>query len=163
MLTISEEIVEKVWQAAKDWSDDDMGKIVGEMSDDQPLLMAYLVSVGEELLNDVEEELLFFFGLLIWKMLMEAENDEKELPEMTEGQLAAAEERNANMMNFFDDSVTPEMRNQLNQILADYNQPNLLNFVVEVVVEALEDGDIRMESYGPMILYLKVIIDALDN
>ena len=163
MITVSEEIVEKVWIAAKDWSDDKMGEIVGEMSDDQPLLMAYLVSVGEELLNDVEQELLFFFGLLLWQMFHEVETDEEELPEMSEAQLAAAEEKNANLMNFLDDDASAEVRSHLSHILADYNQPNLLNFVVEVIVESLEDGEIRMQNFGAMILYLKVVIDGLDQ
>jgi hypothetical protein len=163
MITISEEIVEKVWLEAKDWSDDDMGRVVGAMSDDQPLLMAYLVSAGEELLNDVEQELLFFFGILLWQMMSKGATAEQELPEMTEASLAAAEEKNAQLMGFFDEQASLEMRKQLADILEKYNQPNLLNFVVEVVVEALEDGDIEMDSYGPMILYLKVAIDGLDQ
>jgi hypothetical protein len=163
MITISENIVEEVWQAAKEWSDDDMAKVVGDMSDDQPLLMAYLISAGEKLLNDVEQELMFFFGILLWQMMSKGATDEEELPEMNEAALAAAEENNARLMGFFDDQASSEMRKQLNEILASYNQPNLLNFVVEVVVEALEDGDIEMASYGPMILYLKVVIDGLDN
>ena len=160
MITVTEEIVDLVWQEAKEWSDDDMGKVVGDMSDDQPLMMAYLISAGEELLNDVEQELMFFFGLLVWKMFDKLED---ELPEMSEGMLADAEEQNASLMGFFNDMEGSEVNSKLNDIFANYNQPNLLNFVVEVVVESLEEGDIRMESYGPMILYLKVIIDGLDG
>lgn len=163
MNTISEEVVEQVWLEAKEWSDDDMGRVVGAMSDDQPLLMAYLVSAGEELLNDVEQELMFFFGILLWQMMAKAATDEEELDEMIEEHLATAEEKNAELMGLFDDQASAEMKSQLSKVLETYNQPNLLNFVVEVVVEALEDGDIDMDSYGPMVLYLKVAIDGLDN
>jgi len=106
---------------------------------------------------------MFFFGILLWQMMFKASTDDDELPEMLEPHLAAAEEKNAALMGFFDDQASAEMRSQLSKILEAYNQPNLLNFVVEVVVEALEDGDIDMDSYGPMILYLKVAIDGMDN
>jgi len=96
-------------------------------------------------------------------MIAAGGTDEAELPEMSEINLSDAEEKNAQLVGFFDEGADTNMRAQLGNILDTYNQPNLLNFVVEVIVEALEDGEIRMEVYGAMIVYLKVIIDAMDN
>jgi hypothetical protein len=160
MNSISIDIVESTWKKAKDITDDEMAGLISKLSDDQPLLMAYLISVGEQLLDDEEQELLFFYGLLIWDMMSQGKTP---LPEMTENGLADAERANADLVAFIEDGPDAVFKNEFQRILETYNQPDLLNFVVEVVTEGLQDEDIRPQSYGPMILYLKVTIDGLDN
>jgi hypothetical protein len=160
MKKITAQQVEQSWLAAKEWDDKKMASLMQEMGDEQPLLMAYLVSVGEDLLNEDEEELLFFFGVLLWQMM---EHKDEPIEELTEEALHQAESANASLVELFDGEPTPAQANRLAELLESYPQPELLNFVVEVVSEGVKDGDIRPTSYGPMILYLKVVIDGLNR
>ncbi len=160
MLTIPESTIDAVWHETQKWSEDTMGQVIADMSDDQPLLMAYLVEVGEELLNDEEQELLFFFGVLLWKMMSWGKDH---MEEMTELDLDRSEEANSQLLEVFDGDTGNEVPVAVKKAMDDYNQPFLLNFVVEAVSESLETGAVQMQNFGAMVLYLKVAIDGMDK
>lgn len=159
MISVSDTIIDKIWQQANDAPDEQMPTLVSRLSDEQPLLMAYLISVGEELLNEEEQELLFFFGVLIWQIMAEGQD---ELAELNEETLDLAEQGNVALLESLGNSPGAIFKGELKKVLEGYEQPALLNFVVEVVSESVQDEIVQTPNFGPMILYLKTVIDGLN-
>ncbi|MGQ9498721.1 MAG: hypothetical protein ACUVSP_10670 [Desulfotomaculales bacterium] len=47
--------------------------MVNQMSRQQPAVLAYLLAAGEGLLNEDEQELLFYLGVVVWQIMLKGD------------------------------------------------------------------------------------------
>lgn len=160
MNTISAEIVERNWKELSDFNQKEATNVINEISLKQPLILAYLMAIGEELFDQDENELLLYLGVAIWKMMTEGDEP---MPEVTEELLDKKEEKNFKMIEYLGGESESGFVEGVHRIFKGYNQPEILGFVIEALMESLEEGIIEDENVGLMMLYLKTVIDCFDS
>jgi hypothetical protein len=171
MQTISFETVEKVWTELETLGEEEFPALVAEFSDSQPLLMAYLLAAGEDVLSESEEELLFYLGVAAWRMMTAGDNSPAEA---TEPVLDKVEEANYAWMENFAVDSDEEFEGLMDQLLEDYNQQHILSSVIDVIGTEIEDSEdpdvetdaadiVREESFGLMLFVVKTVVDCLDQ
>ncbi len=161
MDTISSEIVEKMYKRLGGMPPQEAPKMVNRMSKQQPLVLAYLMATGHDILNQDERELLLYLGMVVWQIMNQGT---KSLPEITEKILDKAEDSNMKMLEYLDDESESGFIDTLEKIINNYNQPEVLRYVVEALVEEpKEESVIRDENIGIMMIFLKTVIDSFDK
>jgi len=161
MNTISAEIVEKTWQETAAMSPLETPKLINKFSKQQPLIVAYLMAAGHDIFNQDEQELLLYMGINVWKMMSQGE---KSLPEVTEKILHQVEKNNYKMLDYLDGESEVEFSETVGEIISNYNQPEILRYIVDSLFEEDEEGvEIRDEMRGMIAIYLKTVIDCFDR
>lgn len=156
METISEKLIEKKLAELDAKSEEEMPSIINEMSEKQPYLLIYLLAASEQLDSDFERELFFYMGVSIWLIMSEAN---KKSGRLSEKVLDKKEKQNEYMLKYLEGEDAEAFNLLARQILAEYNQPHLLNYVMETI---FEDEEPELDE-GIFFFYLKTIIDALDS
>ncbi|MEZ4685187.1 MAG: hypothetical protein R3B47_03725 [Bacteroidia bacterium] len=157
METISFEAIEKAWDDFFQDDEDVISKRMTGMSEEQPLIMVYLMSVGEEILDEYEQESLFANGAFVWFVLKEHGCDQ----EVTEAMLDEVEGKHAELLEDLEALPPEEYVKHMNTVLASHNQHELLNFMLDVLEEEVEAEDTDDENAGMMFTVLQVIVDCL--
>ena len=161
MNKISAEIVERTWKEMSTMSPLNYPKLINKFSKEQPFILTYLIAVDGQQFNEDERELLLYLGVVIW-MMMSRENNP--LPKVTEKIIDDAEEKNIKMLEYLEGETETDFYETTDTILQDYNQPEVLRYVVEALMEDDdEDVDIQEENIGLMMIYLKTVIDCFDK
>jgi hypothetical protein len=161
MDTISSEIVEKTYNKLGRMPPQEAPKMVDRMSKQQPLVLAYLMATGHDVLNQEERELLLYLGVVVWQIMNQGT---KSLPEITEEILDETEDSNMKMLEYLDGETETGFIDTLEKIINNYNQPEVLRYVVEALVEEpKEESVIRDENIGIMMIFLKTVIDSFDK
>ena len=161
MDTISSEIVDETYKRLGGMPPQEAPKMVNRMSKQQPLVLAYLMGTGHDILNQDERELLLYLGIVVWQIMKQGT---KSLPEITEKILDKAEDSNMKMLEYLDDESESGFIDTLEKIINNYNQPETLRYIVEALVEEpKEESMIRDENIGIMMIFLKTVIDSFDK
>jgi hypothetical protein len=161
MEKIPAEIVERTWKEMATMSPLNYPKLINKFSTDQPYILAYLMVVDNEQFNRDERELLLYLGTVVWKIMSRGN---KPLPSVTEKMIVAAEEKNIKMLEYLEGETTTDFYDTTATIIEDYNQPEVLRYVVEALMEDDEEEvDIQEQNIGMMMIYLKTVIDCLDK
>lgn len=161
MNTISPKIVEQTWTEMNSTSASETPKIVERMSKEQPVILAYLMAAGHEILNQDERQLLLYLGVLVWQMMSRGN---KSLPPVSDDILEEIEDKNFDMLEYLEGETETDFFATVATIIENYNQPEVLRYVVEALME--EDGEavaIQKENAGMMMIYLKTVIDCFDR
>ncbi|MEO0471486.1 MAG: hypothetical protein AAF206_17785, partial [Bacteroidota bacterium] len=133
-------------------------RLMDELSEDQPILFAYLMTMGENDFNDDEKELMFFLGLVIWQAMLKAN---PQLPELTEARLEKVREVNLGLLEISSEEEDVDLESSFRATLAESPQPHLLAYAIDVLFDP-ENGLVDDQNLGPMLSFLKIEIDALD-
>ncbi len=157
MKPISADIVKSTWQRMAAMPPLEAPKLVDRMGQEQPVVMAYLMAVDHDLFNQEEREQLFYLGLVVWQIMSQGSAP---LSRVTEKALDKAEEANMKMIESLMEAAEPDFTETTRTMIDNYGQPEVLRYVVEALVEAAEDEDIRDENMGIMMLDLKTVIDC---
>ena len=161
MNKISAEIVERTWKEMSTMSPLNYPKLINKFSKEQPFILTYLIAVDGQQFNEDERELLLYLGVVIWMMMSRGNNP---LPKVTEKMIDDAEEKNIKMLEYLEGETETDFYETTDTILQDYNQPEVLRYVVEALMEDDdEDVDIQEENIGLMMIYLKTVIDCFDK
>jgi hypothetical protein len=136
-------------------------EMVNRMSRQQPAVLAYLLAAGEGLLNKDEQELLFYLGLVVWQMMLQGDTP---LSRVTAGALEKAQTENIRMLEFLVGKPFDEVERTVAGMFKDYNQREVLKYVVEALTEEPEEGClIQEENIGIMMVFLKTVVDCFDR
>ncbi len=160
MKPIPEATIAKVRKKLNELSIHEAPRRLELMNQRQPLILAYLMAAGDDLLNDDERELLLFLGLVVWEIM----SREAELPPVRENLLIAKETGNLRLMGEL--WRDPEQAiDRTVDFLETYNQSEVLRMVFEAVMEETDagEGEIRDENRGNLFIYLKTVIDCFDH
>jgi hypothetical protein len=133
-------------------------ELMRRMQRKQPVILAYLLAVDHELLNQDEREMLVYLGTVVWEIMIQGSPPP---PRVTEAMLDRADEANVKLLESLVDASDAEAETVLSTLIANYRQPEVLRYVVEALHEAVEAGEIRDEYDGMLMIALKTVIDCL--
>ncbi len=161
MNKISEQIVERTWKEMSSMSPLNYPKLINKMAKEQPVILAYLMAVGDELFNEVERELILYLGVVVWRIMSRGNEP---LPNVTEKILDEVEDKNIKMLEYLEGESETDFFATVATIIENYNQPEVLRYVVEALMEDNEEGvEIKEENIGMIMIYLKTVIDCFDK
>ena len=161
MNPIPENVVEKTWERMIDMSPAEAPEMVDRMTKEQPLILAYLMAIGDELFNQDEREVLLFLGIVIWQIMLQGDTP---LPTISEKMLEEVEESNFKMLEYLEGESETDFMETTMSMLENYNQKEILAHVLEAIMEEPEeDGEITEENQGMMMIHLKTVIDCFDR
>lgn len=162
MEAISEEKTERVWKKAAIMTPRQAQKIIHRIGQEQPVILAYLMAAGDDLFNQEERELLLYLGVVIWLIMIEGKTGLKKISEKI---LEEIENTNFKMIEYLEGEPDGHFAETVELIYSNYNQPAVLKYAVESLMESMEANDeqIRNDNLGMMLIYLKVVIDCLDK
>ncbi|MFH1258935.1 MAG: hypothetical protein ABII74_03840 [Elusimicrobiota bacterium] len=162
MEIISEEIVEQTWKEIGVLGVEDVPDWIKDFNEFQPELCVYLLAIDEELFNQDEREILFYLGFVIYKIMSKGN---KPLKKVSLKAIEAAEQKNWDMAGYLaGETKDAEFEKEMAGIIGKYNQKNVWRYITEALVEDdPDDGDLRESSKGPMFIYLKTVLDCLDQ
>ena len=157
MNAISSEIVEKTWKEMGGRSPEKASEMVKRMDLEQPVILAYLMAMGSDVLNQSEREVLLYLGIVVWQIMCQMDTP---LPKITKETLDKMEDSNMDMLEYLEEESDCDFIDTTGKILDNYSQPEVLKYVIEALMEPDEDCLIRDESKGIMMIYLKTVIDC---
>lgn len=157
---ISAETVEKTWRRVASLSPRSAPKLIQRMTREQPLILAYLMAVDNDIFNGDERQLLLYLGVVVWQMMSQGTQP---LPTITEEILDQAEARNMKMAEYLQGETEDGFERAAELIISNYGQPEVLRYVVEALMEEPEEERvIQDQNKGIMFLDLKTVIDCFD-
>ena len=160
MEPISAEAVEKTWKRVASLSLRGAPKLIQRMTKEQPVVLAYLLAVDHDTFNDDERQLLLYVGVVVWQIMSQGVQP---LTMVSEAVLDAAERNNVKMAEYLQGETEEGLLQATRVMISNYNQPEVLKYVVEAIMEEPEEGCvIRDENRGIMLLDLKTVIDCFD-
>lgn len=159
MNTISAEIVEQTWVEMNQMNPEEMIRTVTELSEEQPELLVYLMGAADEVFNQDEREMFIYVGTAVWQMMRRGE---RALQMISEEDIFEAEDRNIEMLEKMAEESPGDFMAMTGKMLSEYNQIEILRYIVEAIMEDDEDLEIREESRGWMLICLKSVVDCLD-
>jgi len=174
MQPISAETVEKTWRRVGVMNPDQAPGLIEDMEKEQPIILSYLTAGGEELFNQAEREMVVYLGVVVYQIMKQGEPPPGEV---RFEDIEKAEESNLKMLEFLGKSSPGDFTQGVDSLVAGYNQPEVLRYIVEVLfveddddqddaddLEDQESGDgVRDDMRGVIFIVLKTIIDCLDQ
>ena len=157
MKTIPFEILDPAWDVFFDENEEKIQERIGLMSEQQPLLMVYLMSIGEDVMTEDEQESLFAYGAFAWNML--EQNGCK--TEVTETILDEVEGQYAEMLDELEEQPPEVYVERINKMLESHNQSPLLNYILDVLDTEVEEEITGEENAGMMFTIIQVTVDTL--
>jgi hypothetical protein len=161
MKPVNAEIVEQTWKRVGGIQPEEAHILIDTMGREQPFLLAYLTAMGKAYLTEDELGLLLHMGLVAWQAMREEGGG---LPMVTEEELDAAESRNSRMLEYLEAESETGFYDAAEKVFKSCNQYEIMKYTIEALTEEPEEGMImRDESIGPMFMYLKTVVDAMDR
>jgi hypothetical protein len=160
MKPISTESVEQTVQRIENLSVQQGKQLAQKFMEEQPLVMAYLMAVDNDLLNEEEREWLFFLGTAVWQMMAQGDAP---LPQVTEQTVEQVEAANQQAFEMLAGGSDQDARAAMEKLLRDYNQPAVLKYVITALMESAQNEGIRQDNLGMLMLDLKTVIDCFNE
>lgn len=161
MEPIPAQVVERIWKRVASLPPRRAPGLMQRMAMEQPVVLAYLLGVDDDLLNEDERQLLLYLGVVVWQIMLQGS---KPLPLITEEMLDNAGARNLKMLEYLQSETEAGFEEATRTILSSYSQPEVLRYIIEALIEDPEKGClIRDENRGAMMLDLKTIVDCFNN
>jgi len=158
---ISAETVTQVWQDMARASLDKVPHLINRMRTEQPVVLAYLLAVGDALFNQHERELIFYLGMVVWQMMKQSK---RRLRKVTEERLEQAEEANYDFLERLSASLEADFESATEAMITTYPEPEVLRYIFEAIMEEEDydpdDPPIREEYRGLAVVYLKTVLDV---
>lgn len=163
MQTISEEIVERTWRKLAAMPSGDMPKLLEKMEREQPEIMAFLMAIDHDVLNQDERELLFYLGMVVWQMMREGTPRPKRVSAERLDELVVS---TAKIVESFMTESPGDFMAVMARMFKDHHQINVLRYIVEALFELEADAErteAREEMKGVVFKNLKIVLEALDQ
>ena len=163
MKPVPAEIVEATWQDIAGMSETEGKQMVTQFNREQPYLLAFLMGIGADVLNQDEQQLLFCMGLAVWRMM--ARGAGKALAQAMPKELDRADETNTEVLQKLSRKGPGAFAREAAKLLREYNQFEALKYVLATLMEEVteEEDGVRDEMKGFLFFTLKTVIDALDK
>ncbi len=163
---ISAETVTQTWERMAATPESQAQRLVEQMSEEQPAVLAYLLATSEQPpFNAHEGQIVFYIGMVVWQMM---EQSPKPPRQVTPAALDAAEQANEAFLEALSSDTEADFFSATKTMLETYPEPEVLGYITEAIMDD-EDSDpddppIRDENRGLAFLYLKTVLDAfIDN
>lgn len=135
-------------------AEQDTASQIASLSQQQPMILAYLVSEQFELLSSEEKD---YFIYLAWVLHQSITSVEKDLPIITEDAIGQAEEAN---WEIIEKGNKKDFRKLLDPFFENTTQEDLLAFIEDALVADDEDF-VTTAGRELMFVGLKTIVDVM--
>lgn len=159
MKIISDDVIEKVLEDQGELDFMGVERLIAQMSREQPSILAYLMASNEEHYNFEEKQVLLFLGVNVSQMMKKGE---KSIEEVTMDEIENAQQNNIKMFEYLEDENPKDFEQTASLIFKEYNQKNVLRYIVESLFED-DDDRIRSDRRGLIFFDLKTILDCFDQ
>ncbi len=160
MKAIARDVVERTWKKMASLTHGEIVQVSRRISADQPYVLAYLLGVDEDVLNQDERELLVYLGIVVFEMMRQGS---KPLPRVTDEMLERALGENLEFVERCRGRGFRELLETVGNLVRSYGQPEILRYVLEALMEDSEEGTlIRDQMKGLIMIHLKTLIDCFD-
>ena len=155
------EVVERTWKKISKMPLGESPKLINLMRKQQSVVLAYLLAAGHKTLNQDEQELLLYMGIVVWQIMLQGSNP---LIKATKSALDEAEKANIKMLEYLEGEPEADFIETSKKIISNYPQPEILRYVAEALTEETEeDSVITDEGKGIIMVYLKTVIDCFNR
>ncbi len=159
MKSIPRESIIQIWEGLCALGQTASQSLVKRFMDEQPALGIYLYAGLEQVGQD---SCTLELGIAIWKAFTEASG--RRLNSITPEQIEAFEESNTSALEQLEEGSEMEFTGFAQNIIQSHNQRELIGFALEVLMSGNEENpELAPESIGLELLYLKTIVDVLDQ
>jgi len=134
-------------------------KLIDQMQQEQPYLMAYLLAAVEREFNRAEAELLYYWGLVIWQIMRQGTPSPRILSPAI---LNKVERDTFKMLKTLGRLKDRDLQKNVELIFQNRNQVEILKVVLEEIMEE-DDEEIREEYKGMLFLYLHILVECFDR
>lgn len=148
-------------EKVNDLDEDQIQNLIDQFAGQQPFIMAYLMAVHFEELEEEERELLFYLGFKVWYTYTQSRQT---LALVKEEILDNAEMDNDDMLHYLSEESEEGFQNFAEQMMEHHPQGDLLQFVLIGLLEDEESPDenvVYADNLGLMFIALKTVIDSL--
>lgn len=159
MRPVDARTVEATWKEMCCASRRDAKRWIKEMTAEQPVVLAYLLAVDHDFLNQDEREQLLYLGVAVWRMMCRGGCRPATV---TEELLDWVERRKEKELKRLVGKGPEVLDRAARELLVRFPQPELLRYVVEALMEEGEGSAVRPEVKGLMVTRLLTVIEALD-
>ena len=161
MKTISDKLIDRTWKRINECTEEDAQRLMDEMAKHQPFIVAYLLAVEETMMSGEQRGQLMLIGLILWKIFS---TENSALRSVSKEDLEAAEEANIRFLEELEAGSEMDHMSALQNLMATYNQIEILNAVIEALMAGHEDEpELAGEHIGLALLHLKTVVDTLDQ
>jgi DNA-binding phage protein len=162
MNTVSRKEIIDAWTRLCDLDETETDVLVKKFMDEQPALGIYLSANMEEMEGGAEHTRIVELVVAAWQAMSKSAG--RQLPAATPEQIERAEDANTRSLEELDEASEFDWENSVRGFLQDYNQPEILGFVIEILMSGNEDApELAPESIGLEMVWLKTLIDVLDR
>lgn len=163
METLSAEIVETTWRKMAAMPLDEMPELMERLENEQPEIMAFLMAIDADLLNQDERELLFYLGMVVWQIMRQGTPRPKRVSVKHLEELITRTEQ---IVETFMNESAGDFMVTMSRAIKAHHQIHVLRYVVEALFEVDEDAEytaMREEMKGVVFKNLKIVLEALDQ
>ncbi len=159
MKPIPESVVQQTWERIAMMPEKNAEKLTTRMGKEQPAIVAFLLAVDQDILNQEEREVLFYLGLVIWQIMSRGHS----LPMAPIEAVEQADDANAAMLEQMMGAADSDLTAEAEKLVNTYNQSAVLQYAITALVEAADQGEVRQDNIGVMLIDLKTVVDCLDQ
>lgn len=121
----------------------------------QPQLLDYLTTEDNGAFTAVEQELLFFGGLVIWRSIADEQGNR---PVVKGDRIAELEEANFDLLQ---NQEAKGFRNRITVFFEQSGEEELLAFIEDLLLDDEAENAVSAEGREPLFVSLKTVMDAL--
>lgn len=161
MKTISQELIDAVWDEAMATPPEEAQEKFQSLFEAQPCIAAFLLYVEEELLPPEDQGMVLMIGYCVVKTMLEQGNIDREIEQE---EIEEAERKNMAALEAIEEGSDFDFAEHVSKLMSTYPQAPLLSTVLQALMEDHEeDPDNAPENIGMIFLSFKAIIDCLDR
>lgn len=154
---ISEETVSQTWERMAQISPQEGRRYMHQMAQEQPAVLAYLMTLSGDPFNPDEMGGIFFIALTVWQMMQQSVHG---LQSVSLETIEQAHEANFAFLERLFTTGDRGFEAATARMLAEYPEPEVLRYIVEAVEEDNGEEVFRDEYRGLAFVYLKTVLDA---
>lgn len=159
---MSKLITEQQIEAAVDWleiQDESFEITLSQLRENQPMILAYLLSEHTHVLTKPEREYLLFLALSIWKSL-ELANKTEGMEEIDENIIGEFEEA---QWELWSESRGRDFSSKLDIFFENTTQEELLAFVEDALEEEGNEDWLTPEGREAIFIFMATLINVFDR
>ncbi|MEM6631326.1 MAG: hypothetical protein AAF694_16720 [Bacteroidota bacterium] len=156
----SNEWLEEQWDLMAEWSEEALIEKINRLGEENAFLLAYLSDIGEDSLPEDGQELLLFLGVFIQEIYQKQADNPQASLELS--RLQETQKANEELLDLL--SEQPDQFERSVSLLLEFHESRiLLDFLGEILFEEEEMEDLVEESLWEIWIYLKILIEAMND
>jgi hypothetical protein len=155
------ETVNEVWERVNEATEEQAQAMARRAQEQQPYIMVYLLAMDENIMTGEEQGLLLQLGAYVMEIIYAVRS---QLRQVTDVDLENAEEANLELLEQLEQGSEMDFEGAVGKMVGTYNQMPLLGALLEALMSGHEESpELAPENLGLALMYLKTVIDCLDQ